>query len=236
MLQNQAHRGLLLLALAQRPNTWQKGSSEPTQGLLFLTRLETPCFENHVVAEIPTLAGTTPPPQTQMCFAPTADWDLALRHYPAVPFQQGGACGHAGQATAGGGACAGAGGRASFSSAPGPPDQPRAPSWSATLASTSIPEQSAHSLDRHHSSSTMEHQKPCKRAVRIRRHEQERNAETRQQDDLKTKSKPLQNFKPRDESMLEDKKKKKKNHDCHIPPPPPGKSTSGAGDESEAFS
>lgn len=179
MLRHQAHQGLLLLALAQRPNTWRKGSSEPAEGLLFLTRLEMPCFENREAAEIPTLAGTTPPPQTQMCFAPTADWDLALRRYPAAPFQQGGACGHAGQAAAGGGACARAGGRASFSSAPGPPDQPCTPSWSVTLASTGIPEQSARSLDQHHSSSTMEHQKPCKQVVRIHRPEQERNTETR---------------------------------------------------------
>lgn len=94
------------------------GRSEPAHGLLLLTLPETPGFEQHEAAEIPPLTETTPLPQTQTCFAPTTDSDLALRRYPSGKAAPGSAlparrCLRPRRtAHGGGGARAGAGGRA----------------------------------------------------------------------------------------------------------------------------
>lgn len=90
------------------------------------------------------------------------------------------------------GACAGAGGRAS--SAPGTPDQPRAPCWSSILVSSNIPEQLVHLPSQCYSSSTAKHEN---QAARVPQPGGERNTKTCQQDN----SKPNQS--PRKVSSLE---------------------------------
>lgn len=87
-LQNRPHRGGLLLPVsAQRPDSWQKGKGWGCgHGRLcqaVAQSLHTGCSEKRKGAEIPNSTGTTPSPQTQMCFTPTTDSDLTLWRCPA---------------------------------------------------------------------------------------------------------------------------------------------------------